>query len=109
MVRSVIVKSLLPTPPIPADGSGFKDKYSGLFRKIVRKSALFSGNGATKQLNDYFCRMEFSLRYTARDFTAELPASEYTARFRDAGGSGGYCRACPNYGNSWDARLSDST
>lgn len=51
--------------------------------------------------NDYFCRMDSSLRYTARDLTAELPAAEYIARFRDAGRIGGYCRACPNYGRSW--------
>ena len=40
--------------------------------------------------NDYFCRMDSSLRYTARDLTAELPAAEYIARFRDAGRIGGY-------------------
>lgn len=45
--------------------------------------------------------MDSSLRYTARDLTAELPAAEYIARFRDAGRIGGYCRACPNYGRSW--------
>ena len=45
--------------------------------------------------------MDFSLRYTARDFTAELPAAEYIARFRDAERIGGYCRECPNFGRSW--------
>ena len=45
--------------------------------------------------------MDSSLRYTARDLTAELPATEYIARFRDAGRIGGYCRTCPNYERSW--------
>lgn len=45
--------------------------------------------------------MDFSLRYTAEDFTAELPAADYIARFRDADRIGGYCRSCPNYGRSW--------
>ena len=41
------------------------------------------------------------MRYTAADFTAELPAADYTARFRDAERVGGYCRECPGYGQSW--------
>lgn len=45
--------------------------------------------------------MDFSFRYTAEDFTAELPATDYIARFRDADRIGGYCRTCPNYGRSW--------
>ena len=45
--------------------------------------------------------MAFSYRYTAEEFTAELPAAEYVARFRDAGRIGEYCRSCPNYGRSW--------
>lgn len=44
--------------------------------------------------------MDFSLRYTAEDFTATLPAGEYVARFRDGERIGGYCRACPEYGRS---------
>ena len=45
--------------------------------------------------------MDHSFRYTARDFTAELPAAAYVARFRDAERVGGYCRECGNYGRSW--------
>ena len=45
--------------------------------------------------------MDISLPYTARDFSAELPAADYIARFRDAERIGGYCLACPNYGRSW--------
>jgi len=45
--------------------------------------------------------MNHSFRYTARDFTAELPAAAYVARFRDAERVGGYCRECGNYGRSW--------
>ena len=45
--------------------------------------------------------MDISLPYTARDFSAELPAADYIARFRDAERIGDYCRACPNYGRSW--------
>ena len=45
--------------------------------------------------------MDHSFRYTARDFTAELPAAAYVARFRDAERVGCYCRECGNYGRSW--------
>lgn len=45
--------------------------------------------------------MDHSLRYTAEDFTVELPADDYIARFRDAERIGGYCRSCPGYGRSW--------
>lgn len=45
--------------------------------------------------------MDFSLRYTAADTVATLPAADYIARFRDAERIGGYCRSCPNYGQSW--------
>ncbi|WP_295912602.1 DUF2284 domain-containing protein [uncultured Alistipes sp.] len=45
--------------------------------------------------------MDFSLPYTAEDFTATLPAADYIACFRDAERIGGYCRSCPNYGRSW--------
>ena len=45
--------------------------------------------------------MDHSFRYTAADFTAELPAADYVARFRDAERVGGYCRECGNYGRSW--------
>lgn len=45
--------------------------------------------------------MDFSFRYTAEDFTAELPVARYMARFRDAERIGGYCRTCPSYGQSW--------
>lgn len=51
--------------------------------------------------NVYFCRMEFHPRYTAEDFTASLPVSDYIARFRDVERIGNYCLACPNYGRSW--------
>ena len=39
--------------------------------------------------------MDHSFRYTARDFTAELPAAASVARVRDAERVGG------NYGRSW--------
>lgn len=42
-----------------------------------------------------------ALDYTARDYTASLPAADFIARFRDAERIAGYCRACPNYGRSW--------
>ena len=41
------------------------------------------------------------LPYTVEEFFTELPAAEYIARFRDAERVGGYCRECPNYGQSW--------
>ena len=37
-----------------------------------------------------------ALDYTARDYTASLPAADFIARFRDAERIAGYCRACPN-------------
>lgn len=45
--------------------------------------------------------MDSTLRYTAADFTAQLPVADYVARFRDAGRFMEYCRACRNYGHSW--------
>lgn len=39
--------------------------------------------------------------YLARDFVVTLPAADYIARFRDADRIAGYCRTCPNYGQSW--------
>ena len=45
--------------------------------------------------------MEFHPCYTAEDFTASLPVSDYIARFRDVERIGNYCLACPNYGRSW--------
>lgn len=53
----------------------------------------------------YFCDMDRpttpALDYTARDYTASLPAADCIARFREAERIAGYCRACPNYGRSW--------
>lgn len=53
----------------------------------------------------YFCSKDHptasALDYTARDYTASLPAADFIARFRDAERIAGYCRACPNYGRSW--------
>lgn len=45
--------------------------------------------------------MDFPIRYTAEDFTAELPVADYIARYRDAERFIGYCRECPNFGHSW--------
>ena len=45
--------------------------------------------------------MDIPLLYMTRDFSAELPAADYIARFRDAERIGGYCLSCPNYGRSW--------
>lgn len=35
------------------------------------------------------------------DFTTELAAADYVARFRDAERFGACCRACPRYGRQW--------
>ncbi len=45
--------------------------------------------------------MNSSLRYTAADPTATLPADDCTARFRDAERIGGHCRFHPDYGRGW--------
>lgn len=33
--------------------------------------------------------------------TAEIPVADYIRGYRDADRFAGYCRECPNYGNSW--------
>lgn len=49
-----------------------------------------------------------SLRYTARDFAASLPAADCIARFRDAARIERYCRSCPGYGCNWGCPPFDS-
>lgn len=39
--------------------------------------------------------------YKAEDFSVTVPVADYVARYRDAERFEGYCRSCPNFGNSW--------
>lgn len=39
--------------------------------------------------------------YKAEDFSVTIPVADYLIRFREAERFEGYCRSCPNYGNSW--------
>lgn len=41
------------------------------------------------------------LKYTAEDYTIELPSEEYLKRFRHPEQFEKFCRECPNYGKVW--------
>ena len=41
------------------------------------------------------------MKYSVEDFTADIGANEYIARFRDEKRFMDLCKECPNFGNSW--------
>lgn len=42
-----------------------------------------------------------AMDYSVENFTADISVDDYIERFRDERRFIGFCRECPNYGNSW--------